>query len=314
MYSATATEQPVPPLHARFVDVGATALVTGWDIDFRQLDTGSAEVSAQIRAGRHISIADLRFNRAYHQRGMPRKGKLAFGLPIANLKDWYGQPFTAGQITNFNHAAGFDCVSRPDFGGITIDVNEQFLLRTAAEGQIRLSSETLNPESGATIGSPQLTAELHRKLRGLLQAGSAFDEAQQWEIAIELLTAAGNPNRYRSIDNASARSKAIKLALAYIEDHKHDAITVQDICQHTGIAWRTLERGFKERFGIPPKAYLRQQRLSAVRAELLKANKGTGRISNSANAWGFWHMGQFARDYKKLFGELPSATLKNATT
>jgi transcriptional regulator GlxA family with amidase domain len=25
-----------------------------------------------------------------------------------------------------------------------------------------------------------------------------------------------------------------------------------------------------------------------------------------ANAWGFWHMGQFARNYKRQFGELPS--------
>jgi len=29
-----------------------------------------------------------------------------------------------------------------------------------------------------------------------------------------------------------------------------------------------------------------------------------------ANAWGFWHMGQFARDYRRLFGELPSDTLR----
>jgi len=28
-----------------------------------------------------------------------------------------------------------------------------------------------------------------------------------------------------------------------------------------------------------------------------------------ANRHGFWHMGQFAKDYKNLFGELPSQTL-----
>ncbi|RLD37204.1 MAG: AraC family transcriptional regulator, partial [Bacteroidetes bacterium] len=34
-------------------------------------------------------------------------------------------------------------------------------------------------------------------------------------------------------------------------------------------------------------------------------------IANIARASGFWHMGQFYKDYKKFFGELPSDTLKN---
>ncbi|RKX41165.1 MAG: hypothetical protein DRP64_11685 [Verrucomicrobia bacterium] len=33
------------------------------------------------------------------------------------------------------------------------------------------------------------------------------------------------------------------------------------------------------------------------------------RLLDAANARGFWHMGQFAADYRKLFGENPSATL-----
>nr|WP_237707167.1 hypothetical protein [Pseudoalteromonas sp. BSi20652] len=27
--------------------------------------------------------------------------------------------------------------------------------------------------------------------------------------------------------------------------------------------------------------------------------------------WGFWHAGQFAKDYTQLFGENPSQTVKN---
>ena len=35
-------------------------------------------------------------------------------------------------------------------------------------------------------------------------------------------------------------------------------------------------------------------------------------VVDIANAWGFWHSGQFAADYKQLFGELPSTTLKGS--
>ena len=31
-------------------------------------------------------------------------------------------------------------------------------------------------------------------------------------------------------------------------------------------------------------------------------------IAEIANGWGFWHMGQFAADYRQHFGALPSET------
>jgi len=30
------------------------------------------------------------------------------------------------------------------------------------------------------------------------------------------------------------------------------------------------------------------------------------KIADVANKWGFWHLGQFAKDYRSWFGELPS--------
>ena len=47
-----------------------------------------------------------------------------------------------------------------------------------------------------------------------------------------------------------------------------------------------------------------------MRHELLAGSADT-RISDVANRWGFWHMGSFAADYRKQFGELPSETLRS---
>jgi AraC family transcriptional regulator, ethanolamine operon transcriptional activator len=35
-------------------------------------------------------------------------------------------------------------------------------------------------------------------------------------------------------------------------------------------------------------------------------------VQRIASHWGFWHAGQFAHDYKQLFGENPSDTLRRA--
>jgi AraC family ethanolamine operon transcriptional activator len=71
-----------------------------------------------------------------------------------------------------------------------------------------------------------------------------------------------------------------------------------------------LRYGFQECFGPGPATYLKIQRLNGVRRQL-KASAGKGiTVSAIALQWGFWQMGQFAKDYKKMFGECPSATLR----
>jgi AraC-like DNA-binding protein len=64
---------------------------------------------------------------------------------------------------------------------------------------------------------------------------------------------------------------------------------------------------------VGPKAYLVRRRLNAVRLELANA-PGNTLIADVANRHGFWHLGQFAKDYNKLFHELPSQTMKYAKT
>ncbi len=59
---------------------------------------------------------------------------------------------------------------------------------------------------------------------------------------------------------------------------------------------------------MTPKAYMKSRRLAAVQTELIRQGP-TAVISDIANHWGFWHLGSFASDYKKQFGELPSQTL-----
>jgi AraC family ethanolamine operon transcriptional activator len=33
-------------------------------------------------------------------------------------------------------------------------------------------------------------------------------------------------------------------------------------------------------------------------------------VQDVAEAWGFWHLSQFATDYRRLFGKRPSETLR----
>ena len=77
-----------------------------------------------------------------------------------------------------------------------------------------------------------------------------------------------------------------------------------------GTSRRKLNYCFQDVLGTTPVKYLRSLRLNGARRALRQAAPGVT-IQDIASHWGFWHLSQFAQDYKKLFGELPSATLKN---
>ena len=68
-----------------------------------------------------------------------------------------------------------------------------------------------------------------------------------------------------------------------------------------------MHYAFTERFGMPPAHYMKVHRLNGARNDLCL--EPPVKVSDAANKWGFWHLGQFANDYEKLFGELPSDTL-----
>jgi len=93
-----------------------------------------------------------------------------------------------------------------------------------------------------------------------------------------------------------------------IEANAADGPTISDVSGAVGVSERTLEYGFRDWFGISPKRYLQTLRLNGVRRELRLASAAT-KIADVANRWGLWHLGQFAADYCKQFGELPSETL-----
>ena len=83
------------------------------------------------------------------------------------------------------------------------------------------------------------------------------------------------------------------------------------LCNAAEVSERTLQYAFVERFGVTPKRYVQAHRMHAVRNRL-KSHSSADYVSDIANHFGFWHMGQFAKDYRRQFGELPSETLTRA--
>jgi len=108
---------------------------------------------------------------------------------------------------------------------------------------------------------------------------------------------------------SSSRDIIFGKSLAYIHRHLGQKITTSNICSDIEISERNLRYIFRETIGLSPMKYIKFVKLNKVRKDIKLAKK-KAEIHLIANEWGFGHSGQFAADYKMLFGEYPSQTLR----
>ena len=87
-------------------------------------------------------------------------------------------------------------------------------------------------------------------------------------------------------------------------------IRVSELAAVTGVSQRVLELGFQETLGMSPQKFLRLDRLNKVHRDLRNARAASSKVTDICNRWGFHELGRTAVEYKRLFGESPSSTLR----
>jgi AraC-like DNA-binding protein len=88
------------------------------------------------------------------------------------------------------------------------------------------------------------------------------------------------------------------------------AFRMAQICAALGVSEQTLRQSCEEQLGMGPIEYARRQRMQLVHRALRRGNCETVSIAGIARQYGFRGLGRFAADYRGVYGELPSATLR----
>ena len=114
------------------------------------------------------------------------------------------------------------------------------------------------------------------------------------------------------LDDASSQVAPyfIKRVEEYILTHAAEAVTIECLAEKAGVGVRTLFSGFQRYRNSTPMEYLREIRLEKVHAELISNQYAIKSVTDVALKWGFNHLGRFAIEYKRRYGEAPSATLR----
>ncbi len=106
-------------------------------------------------------------------------------------------------------------------------------------------------------------------------------------------------------------SAALRRALTFMEENAQLPITIVDVAAASRLSVRGLQYAFRDRLQTTPTAQLRAIRLARTHDDLIAADPTDGAtVAVIAQAWGFGHLGRFAHEYRKAYGEPPRHTLR----
>jgi AraC-like DNA-binding protein len=77
-----------------------------------------------------------------------------------------------------------------------------------------------------------------------------------------------------------------------------------------GVSHRVLREYFNKHLGMSPSDYRRLRGMQRVHRAVRRENPGRATVSEIARRYGFRDLGGFAANYRAVYGELPSATLR----
>jgi AraC family ethanolamine operon transcriptional activator len=197
-----------------------------------------------------------------------------------------------------------------------LSMTPDFLLRQGGEDTLRRDKEfwiqrrwfRAPPATRALIAR-----SVQRILYNLVNAKSPITGAALGQLQAELCEAflwgiMLHENK-SSERHALSGAAIVRRVDEWVDGRASETIQIGDLCRELHLSRRTLQRAFTETLGIGPARYLSNRRLTAVRAELRRADPTSIRVTDTATKYGFWQLGRFARDYRQMFGECPSETL-----
>lgn len=297
-------------------------LLDGWNQCYAQLSSGGFEGYVSEMRFDDLHLFMEHSSQSLFQNGQLPEDLIAVGVPL----QFSGNGLFNGSACNhqsmhiFSGKSGFEFFSPTQLVMAGISIKRDVLLNTLNAEEAELALRHISQANLLHLGHAR-TNTVRDFMAGafamvqqhpqLLQ--SAHNRASLSQSVVSLLTeclvdradSPDKPIQYSVMTNAKCWN-IIAETRELVRKNADMPVSVAEICQQLGISRRTLQYCFKNLLNTTPMAYLRAERLNGVRMRLRTENS----VTEAAAHWGFWHFGHFSQEYKKMFGELPSATFK----
>lgn len=288
-----------------------------WNLEFTQLGSGPFRADHLMFGDSDIQIGKVHYNKLLLQNGSAPPGGYTFAIHHHQSAPLYWRylDFEYGSILVFPANNEHQGVSQPGHHPITITISNNFLETVAYQAGLP-SPDKFILKGNVFKCAPDKITQIQQVLLNLCGAvkctqGADISHTMNFHIKYQLTHAMlsvlamsrGVEPKKRQFSN---RKKVVDQIMQHVSSDWSSSISIGELSCFVKVDERTLRNIFHEQFSISPKQFLNRYRLNAVRKVLVSSGSSESSITDIANAYGFWHMGQFAKDYRKLFNELPS--------
>jgi AraC-like DNA-binding protein len=98
----------------------------------------------------------------------------------------------------------------------------------------------------------------------------------------------------------------------FVAMHPLKPLHIPETSHAIGVSGRSLRMACQKHLGVSPTQYLMLRRMHLARRALRQSDPGITTVTDVATNLGFWELGRFSVNYRQIFGESPSATLRAA--
>ncbi|QDU23906.1 helix-turn-helix domain-containing protein [Urbifossiella limnaea] len=286
----------------------------GWDGTIEQVTCGRFEGSLQVVRSRAVRVIRITGTQSLRLRGQ-ENGTIVSLTPVlpGNAAGvWHGQRLDPGQVVVRGPDAGIDHRSArtSEYLNVSVPVAALEAATRAIGGPDPLPALrawavlTPRPDDYRALG---LATD---RLLGATGDWPVLSDPEAGQFEQEYLRlvarALGTGEEAGRSPTLPARLSLLSRAEELMRGSLRSPLGVLDLCAALGASDRTLRLVFKEQYGCGPMTFYRRLRLNAVRTRLA-ADAGVP-VAAAAREYGFTHLGNFAADYRRHFGERPSET------
>lgn len=307
----------------QFVETDVDAMAQaqeGFMLHYEQLTPGRFEGRMQM-----LQLPGMRLVMEHSSRGLRQRGAIGddcygFALPL----ELAGEVFFAGQRAQHDsimmgRGDDIDLCTPVDCSHIGAAIDGALLrplwehmygkpLVGWLERQLAMRCE---PAPAAALRELHLAALERVAAQPRLLADAAAVRQLRDALLMEWIEAVPPLVDASGLEPLDARRRLVGRARELMLARPDEPMSVLELCRQVGTSRRKLSYCFQDVLGISPAKYLRALRLNAARRALRNNEDPRAGVQDIAARLGFWHFGQFALDYKRQFGELPSATLRH---